>query len=82
MSGLGRYENGSRNDIENQNQEGIKRLEIELYKSIDQLHKSCNSWTLKLDALAKLNTTEEQVVPVVLKLTNFAKLKKEKKWNS
>ena len=67
-------------DIENQNQEGIKRLEIELYKSIDQLHKSCNSWTLKLDALAKLNTTEEQVVPVVLKLTNFAKLKKEKKW--
>ena len=67
-------------NIEHQCQETIKRLETELYKSIDQLHKNCNTWALKLDALAKMSTREEQVVPVVLKMTNFAKLKKEKKW--
>ena len=66
--------------IENQNQESIKRLEVQLYNSIHQLHKNCNPWALKLNALASMSTTEEQVVPVVLKMTNFAKLKKEKEW--
>ena len=70
-------------DLENQTQESIKRLETEFYKSVDQLHKNCNTWALKLDALAKMSTTEEQVVPVVFKMTNFAKLKKQKElWYS
>ena len=67
-------------DIEHQCQESIKRLEMQLYNSIYQLHKNCNPWALKLNAMASMSTMEEQVVPVVLKMTNFAKLKKEKEW--
>ena len=67
-------------NTEHQNQESIKRLEMQLYDSICQLHKNCNPWALKLNAMASMSTTEEQVVPVVLKMTNFAKLKKEKEW--
>ena len=68
------------NTIENQSQESIRRLEMQLYNSICQLHKNCNPWALKLNALASMSTTEEQVVPVVLQMTSFAKLKKEKEW--
>ena len=68
------------NDIEYQCQQNIKGLETHLYNTIHQLHKNCHPWTLKLNALATMSTSGEQVVPVVLKMTNFAKFKKEKEW--
>ena len=65
-----------------QGQENIKRLEIQLYNSLCQLHKGYNAWTLKLNALAAMSTSGEQVVPVVLKLTNFSKMKRDEWWYS
>lgn len=65
-----------------QGQENIKRLETQLYDSMLQLHKGCNAWTLKLNALAEMSTCGEQVVPVVLKLTNFSKMKRDEWWYS
>ena len=67
-------------DIVTQGQENIKRLEAQLYNSICQLHKTANPWTLKLDSLAAMSASDDQVVPVVLKMTDFNKLKKEKVW--
>ena len=70
-------------DAQTQEQENVKRLEIQIYKSICQLHKNCNPWMLKLNALAAIAASGEQVVPVVLKVTNFSKIKREKKgWDS
>ena len=60
--------------------ESIKRLEMQLYNSMCQLHRNCNPWTLKLNALAAMSMSGDQVVPVVLKMMNFAKLKREKEW--
>ena len=71
------------NDTKTQEQENIKRLEMQLYNSVCQLHKNCNPWMLKLNALAAMSTVGKQVVPVVLKITNFSKIKREKMdWDS
>lgn len=71
------------NDTKTQEQENIKRLEIQFYNSMCQLHKNCNPWMLKLNALAAMGTSGKQIVPVVLKIRNFSKIKKEKKdWDS
>ena len=63
-------------DTEAQGQEDIRRLEIQLYNSICQLHTKCNPWTLKLNTLAAMSTSGEQVVPVVLKMVNFSRMKR------
>ena len=68
------------NYLETREQENIGNLETQLYNSICQLHKNCDPWALKLNALATMSTTGEQVVPVILKLASFSKMKKE--WNS
>ena len=67
-------------DIETQGRENIKRLEIQLYNAICQLHKNYSPWGLKLDTLAATSTCGEQVVPVVIKMTEFTKMKREKEW--
>lgn len=67
-------------DIEIQGQENIKQLEIQLYNAICQLHKNYNPWGLKLDTLAATSECGEQVAPVVIKMMDFAKMKKEKEW--
>ena len=66
--------------VETREQENISNLEMQLYNSICQLHKNCNPWTLKLNALSAMSTTGEQVVPVIVKLANFSKMKREKEW--
>ena len=70
------------NYLESREQENIGNLEMQLYSSICQLHKNCNPWALKLNALATMSATGEQVVPVILKLANFSKMKREWPWNS
>ena len=71
------------NDIETQSRKNINRLEAQLYNSLCQIHKNCNPWTLKLNALAAMSTSGKQVVPVVLKMTNFFNMIKEKEcWES
>ena len=71
------------NDIETQRRKNINQLEARLYNSLCQVHKNCNPWTLKLNALAAMCTSGEQVVPVVLKMTNFSRMIKEKEcWES
>ena len=57
-------------DIETQGRENIKRLEIQLYNAICQLHKNYSPWGLKLDTLA---ATSACGVPVVIKMTEFTK---------
>ena len=44
------------NDIETQGHKNINRLEAQLYNSLCQVHKSCNPWALKLNALASMST--------------------------
>ena len=61
-------------DTEAQRQEDIRRLEMQLYNSICRLHTKCKPWTLKLDTLAAMSG--EQVVPVVLKMENFSRMKR------
>jgi len=67
-------------NMETQRQENIKRFEMQLYNSLYQLQKNCNPWTLKLDTLAAMTASGDQVVPVVLKMMNFSKVKREKEW--
>ena len=70
------------NYLETREQENIINLEAQLYNSICQFHKNCSPWTLKLNTLAAMSSTGEQVVPVILKLANFSKMKREWPWNS
>ena len=67
-------------DAKAQGQENIKRLKTQLFNSLCQLHKGCNAWALMLNAQAEMSTSGEQVVPVVLKLTNFSKMKRNREW--
>ena len=67
-------------DANTQGQENIKRLEAQLFDSLCQLHKGCNAWALMLNAQAEMSTSGEQVVPVVLKLPKFSKMKGNGEW--
>ena len=67
-------------DAKAQRQKNIKRLETQLFNSLCQLHKGCNAWALMLNAQAEMSTSGEQVVPVLLKLTNFSKMKRNREW--
>ena len=67
-------------DAEAQGQENIKKLEEQFYNSISQLHKNCNPWRLKLNALASMSASGVQVVPVILKMKDYSKMKREKEW--
>ena len=58
-----------------QGQENIKRPEMQFYNSMCQ---PCSPWTLKLNESS--TKSGEQVVPVVLKIKFFSKMKREKAW--
>lgn len=67
-------------DAEAQGQKSIKKLEEQFYNAICQLHKNCSPWRLKLNALATMSASGVQVVPVVLKMKDYSKMKREKEW--
>ena len=67
-------------DMEIQAQGNIKQLEIQLYNAICQLHKNYSPWELKLDTLAATGECGEQAAPLVIKMTDFTKMKREKEW--
>ena len=69
-------------DTEAKGQESIKKLEEQFYNSICQLHKNCSPWRLKLNALAAMSASGVQVVPVILKMKDYSKMKREEWWSS
>ena len=67
-------------DVEFDGRKMVKNLESQLYNSMKQIHRDCNPWIIKLNSLDAMSKSGDQVAPVVLKMSDFSKYKKDKEW--
>jgi len=67
-------------DLEFDGRKMVKNLELQLYNSMKQIHRDCNPWILKLNSLDTMSKSGKQVAPVIFKMSDYSKYKKDKEW--
>ena len=67
-------------DLEFDSRKMVKNLELQLYNSMKQIHRDCNPWILKLNSLDTMSKSGKQVAPVIFKMSDYSKYKKDKEW--